>query len=295
MENILKRKCKQCLKEFEPRSHGGTKEFCSHTCANTHTWKTRERITRKIIKRTCRQCGKEYEKSRKYSLSQWSQNKYCSQRCSADAKKIRDGMTKDERRRRRLGKPKQGTPEWRAKISSTTKSAMLKPEIKWKLSQPRSPMSLEARIKHSNALAGKLPKNMMFGANNDVGLYANVQRGEYENSKGTMYFRSKWEANYAIYLDFLIRQGQIKEWEYEADVFVFEEIQFGTRSYRPDFKVFTNDGLFEYHEVKGYMDGPSKTKLKRMAKYYPDVKLILIDAPVYNEIKKKLGKLLNFN
>jgi hypothetical protein len=136
-----------------------------------------------------------------------------------------------------------------------------------------------------------MPKNMIGG---DSGHYPNVQRGTYLCSKGDHYFRSKWEANYALYLDFLIKQEQIKNWEYEADVFMFEEIKLGTRSYRPDFKVFTNDGLFEYHEVKGYMDSKSKTKLKRMAKYYPEVKLILIDTPVYNNIKRHIGKILKF-
>lgn len=152
-------------------------------------------------------------------------------------------------------------------------------------------MSLERRIKHSNALAGKLPKNMMFGSN---GSYPNVQRGDYENSKGTMYFRSKWEANYALFLDFLVEKKEIKSWEYEADVFVFEEIKFGTRSYRPDFKVFNKDGSFEYHEVKGYMDSKSKTKLRRMEKYYPDAKIILIDSDYYRDLKKKMGKMLSF-
>lgn len=125
-------------------------------------------------------------------------------------------------------------------------------------------------------------------------MYQEIQRGGYSCSKGEMYFRSKWEANYALYLDFLVKQKQIKDWEYEADVFIFHKISFGTRSYRPDFKVFTNNDEIEYHEVKGYMDPKSKTKLKRMAKYYPEVKLILIDTPVYNSIKKSIGKMLNF-
>lgn len=139
----------------------------------------------------------------------------------------------------------------------------------------------------------KRPRILKFGIGG-AGSYPNVQRGDYENSKGTMYFRSKWEANYALYLDFLKDQGQIKDWEYETDTFVFEKIKFGTRSYRPDFKVFNPDGSFEYHEIKGYMDGRSKTKLRRMVKYYPEIKLILVDKDSYTEIKKKLGKMLLF-
>ena len=219
-------------------------------------------------------------------------SKFCSRKCAGDAKKIKDGMkSRFERYRRKNGALKQGTPEWLAKIKATTKDAMYRPDVNSKIRKPRKSLTLEHRIKVSNALAGKMPKNMAFGGN---GSYPNIQRGDYENSKGTMYFRSKWEANYALYLDFLVDQGQIKSWEYEVDVFVFEEIKFGTRSYRPDFKIFNDNGSFEYHEVKGYMDSKSKTKLKRMLKYYPEVKLLLVDKELYGEIKKKLGKMLHF-
>ena len=124
--------------------------------------------------------------------------------------------------------------------------------------------------------------------------YENVQRGDYENSKGTMYFRSKWEANYALHLDFLVKHKKIKSWEFEPDRFIFESIQFGTRSYIPDFKIKNNDGAIEYHEIKGHMDGRSKTKLKRMAKYFPNIKLVLIDSDYYNILKKQASKLENW-
>ena len=108
-------------------------------------------------------------------------------------------------------------------------------------------MSLEARIRHSNLLAGKMPKNIMFGGS---GNYPNIQRGDYECSKGSVYFRSKWEANYALYLDFLVERGEIASWEYEVDVFMFEEIKLGTRSYRPDFKIFNIDDTLSTMKLK---------------------------------------------
>jgi len=288
------KKCKYCHKTFIPKSHGGTKEFCSYHCSNQYKWDNRERNPKPMPKRICQQCGKEYQKNRSYSLTQWSQNKFCSLKCSSEAQKIKDGMTKGERHRRKKGQAKMYTQEWIEKIKAKTSEAMLRPEVKARLHNPKGPQSLEVRIRHSNALAGKLPKNMMFGANSQFGCYANIQRGDYECSKGSVYFRSKWEANYALFLDYLVEKGEIKSWEYEADVFMFEEIKLGTRSYRPDFKVFNDNGSFEYHEVKGYMDSKSKTKLKRMAKYYPEVKLILIDSGYYNDLKKKMGKILNF-
>ena len=111
---------------------------------------------------------------------------------------------------------------------------------------------------------------------------------------GGLYLRSTWEANYARYLNFLIHQEEILCWEYEPDTFEFKAIKRGTRFYTPDFKVFELDGSFKYHEVKGYMDKVSVTKLKRMAKYYPDIDIVLITGKEITEIKNKLGRFLNW-
>jgi len=93
----------------------------------------------------------------------------------------------------------------------------------------------------------------------------------------TRYFRSSWEANYARYLNF------IKEpWKYEGKEWEFP-VKRGTRFYKCDFYLPTRN---EYHEVKGYMDKQSKTKLNRMKKYYPEVKIVLIGADEYKEIAK---------
>ena len=54
----------------------------------------------------------------------------------------------------------------------------------------------------------------------------------------------------------------------------------------PDFKIYQNDGTVVYHEVKGYMDSKSATKIKRMAKYYPNIKLIVIQKEEYKSIMK---------
>jgi hypothetical protein len=83
------------------------------------------------------------------------------------------------------------------------------------------------------------------------------------------YYRSMWEANYARYLEYLKRHHLIMDWEYEPVTFWFESIKRGVRSYKPDFRVTDSDGAVVYHEVKGFMDTKSATKLKRMSKYYP--------------------------
>lgn len=139
---------------------------------------------------------------------------------------------------------------------------------------------------------GNMPKR---GSRGNAGGFTYIQRGSYICSKGDHYFRSKWEANYALYLDFLVKNFEIERWEFESDVFVFGKIKSGNRSYRPDFKVYRYDGSIEYHEVKGYMDSRSKTKLKRMKKYYPEIKLILIEKEFYKDMLKKLSGVIKFN
>jgi hypothetical protein len=109
---------------------------------------------------------------------------------------------------------------------------------------------------------------------------------------GGMYFRSSWEANWARYLNWLKSIGEIVSWEYECETFEFHKIKRGSRFYTPDFKVINKDGTIERHEVKGYMDQRSQTKLNRMAKYYPEIKLILIDKKYYRAVADKVSKLI---
>jgi hypothetical protein len=90
--------------------------------------------------------------------------------------------------------------------------------------------------------------------------------GKRADIRNGMYFRSSWEANYARYLTWLMENRQIENWEYEIDTFEFTEIKKGSRFYTPDFLVYNCDGTTEYHEVKGYMDARSRTKMNRMKK-----------------------------
>lgn len=109
-----------------------------------------------------------------------------------------------------------------------------------------------------------------------------------------LYVRSAWEANYARFLTWLISIGQIKNWQYEVDTFEFHAIKRGSRFYTPDFKITNNDDTIEYHEVKGWMDQKSQTKLGRMKKYYPDVKIVLIDKDAYRAIEKDVKRFIIF-
>ena len=121
--------------------------------------------------------------------------------------------------------------------------------------------------------------------------YSRCRSGKREDLDN-LFFRSSWEANYARYLNWLKDLNQIKDWQYEPDTFEFFSIKKGTRFYTPDFKIMNLDDSIEYHEVKGWMDEKSFTKLKRMAKYYPEIKLVLIDQYVYVPIHKEMKNLI---
>ena len=138
----------------------------------------------------------------------------------------------------------------------------------------------------------KHAKGMKFPGANPMARKFKAAHYEFDN--GSIYLRSLWEAHYGQYLDWLVKAKEILKWEYEPDIFFFEGIKMGTNCYKPDFKVFANDGSVSYHEVKGHMDAKSKTKLKRMKKYHPKVKVVLIERKQLAEIKKNLKGIIKF-
>jgi hypothetical protein len=108
------------------------------------------------------------------------------------------------------------------------------------------------------------------------------------------FFRSIWEANYAMYLQWQKEHGLIYDWDHEPDVFYFEGIRRGTTNYLPDFKVWKTENKddFYYVEVKGYMDRKSKTKINRMRKYYPKIELQVCDGKWFRENAKRISGLI---
>lgn len=103
---------------------------------------------------------------------------------------------------------------------------------------------------------------------------------------GSTVFLSRWEANYARYLAYQQEQGAIASWAYEPRTFLFDKAKRGTRSYTPDFLVTYPDGRHEWHEVKGWMDEASKARIERLATFYPDEKLIVIDQPWFRALNR---------
>jgi hypothetical protein len=101
--------------------------------------------------------------------------------------------------------------------------------------------------------------------------------------KQPIYFRSSWEYYYAIFLEKLKQQKKIKDYFHEPKCFWFEDIKRGVRSYLPDFLIIHLDGSEEWVETKGLMCNKSITKMKRMAKYYPNVKIRLVGSDWFKQ------------
>lgn len=118
-------------------------------------------------------------------------------------------------------------------------------------------------------------------------VYSYAKKGwlEFEGGRKRYFFRSEWEMNCAKYLDMEKKNGEIVDWWYEVDTFEFSQIDRGVRSYTPDFKVKLSDGQTTYFEVKGWMDAKSRIKLTSMAKYYPSVSIVVIDEPIYRQMR----------
>lgn len=137
-------------------------------------------------------------------------------------------------------------------------------------------------------------------------------------------FRSKMEANYAAYLEWLLSIGQIAGWKYEPTMFWFTPqcpplpkrktkqawvwtnpahlgltgISRGRTTAVLDFSVdwrqkpTERDGrsiVGGYVEVKGYFDARSKTLLDRVRRYFPDMRLDVIDSKQMAALKRQVG------
>jgi hypothetical protein len=155
--------------------------------------------------------------------------------------------------------------ETRAKMGEASRRA-------W--ADPASGLNSEANRQRLSDLGVQRVKDGVFV--NGAQMYSRAAHGRREDLGG-QYFRSAWEANYARFLNWMIERGEVVSWEYEKHTFWFEAIRRGVRSYTPDFRVVFPDGHHEWHEVKGWMDPKSATKLKRMAKYHPAEVVKVID------------------
>lgn len=141
-------------------------------------------------------------------------------------------------------------------------------------------MSKESR----EMLAARASKNMRLRDPSRV--YTRAKGGK-RPDLNNQFFRSSWEANYARYLNLLIKMKVVEYWEFEPETFWFP-VKRGTLSYKPDFKVkYANDPIHEYVEIKGWIVPKDRTKWRRMKKHHPHIKLIVVANKEYQAIKRK--------
>lgn len=107
--------------------------------------------------------------------------------------------------------------------------------------------------------------------------------GWYDFDNGKRYYmRSGFEARWGYYLDFLQKAGEVISWEFEPKHKEFEGVRSGTVFYIPDFEVTypSEDHPEEiytfWHETKGQITQKDITKFRRMSRYHPNEKIILV-------------------
>lgn len=255
--------CKTCGKSGTCSPSVGRK-YCSTKCAYASKDRVTNRIRRDYGTSVCIECGI------KFPLDAHSgKGKFCSRKCAH----INTGrITLQTNRLVRLKTKESETAcktcgikfkSWAAanRVYCSRKCTEADPDV-----QVRSVV-----IRRKN---GKIENN-----------YSRCPKGWIELGGKRIYCKSSWETKYARYLQWMKSIGQIVDWEYEPKTFWFEKIKRGVRSYLPDFKVTTKSG-HEWHEVKGWMDKRSATKIKRMGKYYPSETLRIIDKKWFKASKK---------
>lgn len=256
--------CVYCGKDY--RQYRIDQRYCSKEC-----WKTWFRGEKKSLVKTgetciCPICSKSFVKS---TTSQ----KHCSPECTYKKRKavLRNGKTKG----------------WSKGIQYVKRNNCMQCGKEF-----YSPPCMKKR----GGLAGQFCSNPCKGAYmcKNMHNYVNHKfKAGYRDDLPNMYFRSSWEANYARYLSLMKSQKMIKKWEHEKHSFEINVLG-KLKHYLPDFKVYHNDGTSEFHEVKGYYDERSKSKIEAFIKQYPQLKLKVITKTEYREMYKKYKDMIMF-
>ena len=134
-----------------------------------------------------------------------------------------------------------------------------------------------------------MSKKIMMGFEADLRIVKVMRNRPSTETVGgkTCHFRSQLEYKWAQYLQLLKEQSHIWDWLYEPHTFYFPNEKTAPVQYTPDFQVFVPDIGHFWQELKGYHDGPTNSKLRRMAKHYPDeiFELVLQRIPKKNKAK----------
>jgi hypothetical protein len=259
-------KCKNCGKIFLGAK---IRIYCSYKCS----YADKDRL-RGINKKNrgisiCKLCGHEFQITTKSP-----RGIFCTQKCACkySAKIILNNLKRPIKPRKNLI------------CKYCEKIFQVKPYMENKrIFCSRSCATLGSTIKRTTTMRNNF---------RHYGGYSRCKHGWHQVGNQKIFARSLWESNYAYYLEWLRKSGEIQSWEHEPETFWFDGIKRGVCSYLPDFKVIGNNGDVVYHEVKGWMDKKSVTKLKRMKKYHPSVKIFLADSKWFSQNAKKLSNIV---
>lgn len=250
--------CEYCAKPF--RQWGSNQRYCSRL-HGTYAWKKRQpkKGRKPAATRACAKCGIVF----KNDALKRNGSAYCSSACGFSA---------------------------RADLTRGTETA---PRQTCEVCGGKFYAPLSKIIKGGGKFCGNECRGRFVATHPECFAQTRTRRGRggRRDDLGGAYFRSSWEANYARYLNLLLKQGLLEKWEFEVDTFEFP-VKRGSRFYTPDFKVWGALGGFEYHEIKGYMDPRSKTKLDRMARHFPAVRVVLIDRKKYYDIQRSVAAII---
>ncbi len=224
-------------------------------------------FTRKREKRICGRngCGRKFE-------AIYSDPKiYCSQSCSAIVNNAKRGPMSAEQKIR-IGKALRGRKNPRAGeiivprveiICANTKCKKVFLVERWK---KRKYCSNQCTM----AVVGGKPTSPR-ASRGKAGIRKDISK--------TIYFYSRWEANFARLQNYL----GVK-WEYEPKTF-----DLGSQNYTPDFYLPKSN---TYIEVKNFLWKYSKIRDEKFRKLFPDIKLQLLLKEDYQKLENKYSELI---
>lgn len=218
-----------------------------------------------VSPKRCKGCGVEY-------TSPNTNSKYCSQKCAASS------IGKSTMTINRRSVP-------RTKVTSFTCQCCGVAFEKWDANVKQAMPKYCSRTCYND---GKDRVGISMRRRANGGYSGNVRsrsKAGWRTVGGQrVFFRSTMEANWARYLTWSGR-----EWQYEPTTFWFGGIKRGVVSYTPDFFLPQEA---QFIETKGWMDSKSKTKLRRMKKYHPLIKIEVVDWKRYMTVSRTMASVI---
>jgi len=221
-------------------------------------------FVRKKEKRKCIICRKIFE------VTPSDPKIYCSHKCSAIASNV--GRIQSEETKLKIGKASLGR-------KNPYKGILKTPRINVVCANPKcGKVFLSEKYRNRKYCSNKCTMSVVGGRPTS----AKASRGKAgirKDISDTIYFYSRWEANFARLQNYL---GI--EWKYEPKTF-----DLGSQNYTPDFYLPETD---TYVEVKNFLWKYSKIRDQKFRKLYPNIKLQLLLKEDYIKLENKYSHLI---